>query len=220
MGIMHAATISQIDPIERACPSKKTYITSTSRTSFDIRCGQLSTGSNITSVHTQNLTACMDACASSNTKCVGALFDSSLAGGYNNCYLQNTTNVVMDSASATYAAVTDTQQVLPNSTWASTTSASTTAASTNANNKSGSKAWIAGPVVGGVVAVAAIAFAVFWIRRRRRFPRPTIVETNGQSFGELDPAGAVNELDRGEQNKVPHAVPSELQTNRHVSELP
>lgn len=220
MGIMHAATISQIDPIERACPSKKTYTTSTNRTTFDIRCGQLSTGSNVTSVHSQNLTACMDACASSETKCVGALFDASLTGGYNNCYLQNTTNVVMDSPSATYAAVTDTQQVLPNSTWTDTPSASTTSASTNANSKSSSKAWIAGPVVGCVAAVAAIAFAIFWIRKRKRSRKPTIVESNGQSVGELDSAGAVGELGPGEQNKLTHAAPSELQTNRHFSELP
>lgn len=200
MGILHAATITQIDPIDRACPSNKTYTTSTTRTSFDIRCGQLSTGSNVTSVHAQNLNACMDACASSKTKCVGALFDSSLAGGYNNCYLQNTTNVVMDSASATYAVVSDTQQVLP------------TPASTNENSKSSSKAWIAGPVVGGVAAVAAIMFAIFWMRRRINTANTASVEKDGLAIvGERDPEG---------QKKFHDAAPLELEANRHVGELP
>jgi hypothetical protein len=130
----------------------------------------------------------MDACASIKLNCVGAQFDSSLAGGYNNCYLQNTTNVVMQLASATYAAVSNIQQVPPNST------------NTEGKGRSSSKAWIAGPVVGGVAAVAAVVFATFWVRRRKDTPKTTNVEQKGHVIGELDPAGAVCEMDGGPRN--------------------
>lgn len=165
MGVLHSATITQIDPVDRNCPSSNTYAAAGNK-NFDIHCGQLNQGSNITSVHTQNVTACMDACAASDQKCVGILFDSTLAGGFNNCYLQNTTSVISDQASATYAVLSN--AALPSSS-ASPGSGSGSGSSSggSSSSSSSSKAWIAGPVVGGLGGLAIIGAALFFWRRRK-----------------------------------------------------
>jgi hypothetical protein len=158
-GVLHSATITQIDPVDRNCPASKTYSAAGSKKDFEIHCGQLNTGTNITSLHTQNLTACMDACASSSdTGCIGVLFDSTLAGGYKNCYLQNTTSVITDQTSATYAVLSNT--ILPSS-------SSSSSPNNSSSSSSSSKAWIAGPVLGALAALAILGFAIFWWRRRR-----------------------------------------------------
>jgi hypothetical protein len=91
----------------------------------------------------------MDACAANKDGCTAVLYASSLDDGYQNCHLQKTINEVIDSANATYATI---------------------ASSDSDNTSSGSspsKAWIAGPVIGGIAALAAIGFAIFWWRRRK-----------------------------------------------------
>ena len=160
-GIFHSAEITQIDQVDTKCPSPNTYTASNaSGAHFDIHCGQLNAGTNITSLHTQNITACMDACATSSQACKAILFDSTLQGGFKNCYLQNTTSVIIDQASATYA-------VLAEADISSSKPSSSSSPGNNDNSTSSSKAWIAGPAIGGVVALAAIGFAIFWWRRRR-----------------------------------------------------
>ncbi|KAF2113283.1 hypothetical protein BDV96DRAFT_475160, partial [Lophiotrema nucula] len=155
---MHTATITTIEQIDTTCPSNDQY-TATGNKQFDIHCGQLNQGVNITSLHTRNVTACMDACAASNKNCVGVLFDSSLAGGLSNCYLQNTTSVITDQTSATYAVLAGT--TLP------TSSPSTAPLPSSSDSGSSSKAWIAGPVIGGIAGIAIIAAAFFLWRRKK-----------------------------------------------------
>lgn len=53
-GIIHSATITQFDPIDKTCPKDAVY-NSKGGKAFQIHCGQLNTGSNITSIHTQNV---------------------------------------------------------------------------------------------------------------------------------------------------------------------
>ena len=154
MGVLHSATISQIDPIDRNCPASKTYMAQGSKT-FQLHCGQVNLGTNITSLHSQNVTACMDACAKSDKKCIGIVFDSTLANGYKNCYLQNTTSVISDQTSATYAVLAEGN--LPSS----------PGPTGNNGGSSKPKAWIAGPVIGALVALAILG-AGFLLWRRRR----------------------------------------------------
>lgn len=153
--LFHSARMTQIDSIDAKCPGTDTYTVgnATDAKRFDIHCGRLNPGTNITSLHTQSVTACMDACASSDTDCKAILFDSTLTGGFNNCYLQNTTSVISDQASAIYAVLVDAE--ISSQPGIDPPSASAT-----------SKAWIAGPVVGGIAALAAIGFAIFWWRRK------------------------------------------------------
>ncbi|RMZ73316.1 nucleolar gtp-binding [Pyrenophora seminiperda CCB06] len=177
-GVFHSAEITQIDQVDTQCPKRPSYTPNTgsnvSGARFDIHCGQLNPGTNITSLHVQNVTACIDACALNGKACRAILFDSTLQGGYKNCYLQNTTSVITNQASSTYAVVVADSN-------ADTPSDSSPSDSNN-NNPSPSKAWIAGPAIGGVVALAAIGFAVFWWRRRRS-AKDAKMEKDGHPLG-------------------------------------
>jgi hypothetical protein len=182
LGNIHTATITRIDPIDNKCPSSTTY--NTNKAKFDIHCGQVNSGTNITSIHSQNITSCMDACANHDQKCIGVVFDSNLSGGFKNCYLQNTTNTVSDQASATYAALANGSSGNGNG-------------NGNGNNNSDdsssspSKAWIAGPVLGGIAAIALLAFAIFWWRRRKAKATGThALEKDGHEFGSYGAAPA------------------------------
>jgi hypothetical protein len=158
--LFHSASMTQIDQIDTKCPERESYTVdagSANAKGFEVHCGRLNPGTNITSLHTQNVTACMDACASGNIGCKAILFDSTLMGGFKNCYLQNTTSVISDQPGATYAVLLDVD--IPSSSPGSSDNAPSTS--------SPSKAWIAGPVAGGVVALALIGFAIFWWRRRK-----------------------------------------------------
>lgn len=159
MGVFHSATITGLDTIDTKCPDNKTYTANATggSTNFEIHCGQMNGGTNMTSLHTQNITACMDECASTGPDCVGVAFDSSLQGGYQNCYLQNTTSVITDQAAITYAIVSD-----------SSNPSSSGGPSGSSPSSSPSKAWIAGPVIGGIAALGLIGSAIFFIRRRRQ----------------------------------------------------
>jgi hypothetical protein len=167
-GTLHSATITQINQIDTKCPESNTYtIENGEKKTFDIHCGKSNSGTHITSLHTQNVTACMDVCAENDQKCIGVSFDSSLAGGYSNCYLMNTTSVVSEQASTTYALIADT--ALPTS---------STSSGTSSSSSSSSKAWIAGPVIGGLAALATMGFAIFWWRRKTA-GKPSRTEKEG-----------------------------------------
>lgn len=218
-GILHSATITRIDPIDRNCPSTKTYTsTSGGNKRFDLHCGQLNTGTNITSLHTQNVTACMDACAKSEQNCIGVLFDSQLSGGFKNCYLQNTTNTVSDMPSATYASLSGSGT--PSSGGSDNNSA-------GSSSGSSSKAWIAGPVIGGIAFIALLAFAYFWYRRRRAATSHSAVEKDGQALAQYGPAPAYSPGGQAPGHggyydaHASHGVaPSELGEGQGASEMP
>ncbi|KAJ8107374.1 hypothetical protein OPT61_g8917 [Boeremia exigua] len=165
MGVLHTVTITSFDPVDNKCPSTSTYST-TNNNNFDIHCGQVNEGTNITRIHTQNVTSCMDSCATTD-KCVGVVFDSTLQDGFKNCYLKNTTSTISDKTSVTYAALSG--STIPSSSSTSTPNdpASEDTNSDNSSSGSGSNAWIAGPVVGGVIGLAIIAGAAFWWNRRK-----------------------------------------------------
>lgn len=223
-GILHSATISRIDPVSRDCPKDQTY-TTPSKSTFDIHCGQASSGTNMTMLHTQNVTSCMDACAASEQKCVGIVFDSSLAGGFKNCYLQNTTNTVADLSSYMYASLS------------SSSGGSSNNDNGNSNNsqngsgrftkkKSKSKAWIAGVVIGAIAALALIAFAIWWFRRRRAAAASnSAIEKDGHEFGAYGPAPAYSPgATQGSYADAPlvgRGAPMELNGDSHIAgELP
>ena len=160
-GILHSVTMTSFDRVDAECPSSKNYATQ-NKSNFEIHCGQLNEGTNITSIHTQNITSCMDSCATMD-KCMGIVIDSTLSNGFKNCYLQNTTSTISDKASATFAALIG----------ASIPSSSSSSIPDNSNSSSsssddrGSKAWIAGPVVGSLAGLAIITGAIFLWRRRK-----------------------------------------------------
>ncbi|KAL4798412.1 hypothetical protein BDV19DRAFT_386298 [Aspergillus venezuelensis] len=146
--LIHSA-IAEIPEVDRACPQD--YYTSTAdqsnRKQFSVDCFQTRSGAtNITSHHRADVNQCMDDCAL-NPECAGMLFDTTMASGYENCQLLSAEGSEIANPNITFAQVIDVE-------------------STGASSSS-SKAWIAGPVVGGVVAVI-IAILRFWFWRRRR----------------------------------------------------
>ncbi|KAF2019291.1 hypothetical protein BU24DRAFT_418879 [Aaosphaeria arxii CBS 175.79] len=178
---VHSAVISSIEQIDTKCPEGN--VVKNDETTWDVQCGKFSSGTNLTSVHAQNITGCIDACANNGNGCVAVMFDSSLEFGYQNCYLQNTTSFISAKAEVTYAVQAGVS--LPTSTPSPSSSSSSSPsvapasgaspgaenspppAENNTNGGSPSKAWIAGPVAGGVVGLALIGVGLFWWRRRR-----------------------------------------------------
>lgn len=81
--------------------------------------------------------------------CKGVVLDMSLSYGYDNCYLQNVTGEANHGANATFALRASTDN--------------------SSSGGSGSKAWIAGPVI-GIVAVLAllVTLGLYWRKRRAR----------------------------------------------------
>ncbi|KZM20546.1 uncharacterized protein EKO05_0011108 [Ascochyta rabiei] len=189
-GILHTVTITSFDSVDADCPSSQDY-TARGNTNFKIHCGQLNEGTNITSIHTQNITSCMDSCATTD-KCVGVVFDSTLQNGFSNCYLQNTTSTISNKASATFAALSGSS--VPSS------SSSSTPGNPNPSpsDDSGSKAWIAGPVVGGLAGLAIIGGAIFLWRRRKNAQN---IHSEGNSGGPYDAAPAYSPV------VTPHGAP-------------
>jgi hypothetical protein len=173
-GVLHSATITSIDRVDTKCPSEPRY-SALGNHNFDIHCGQLSTAINMTSLHSQNITSCMDSCASTD-KCVGVVFDSTLQNGFKNCYLQNTTLTVTEQASATYAVLggSDIPSATPSGGSGSGSGSGSNSGSSSSTTDSPSKAWIAGPVIGGLAAIAIIGFVAFWWRRRKAGGAPAV----------------------------------------------
>lgn len=216
-GIIHSVTITSLDLPNNKCPDSKTYST-TSNHNFDINCGQINDGTNITNVHMQNITSCMDTCATTD-KCVGVVFDGTLQDGFKNCYLKNTTSTISDRANMTFALLSGSS--IPSSSpspSSSSTPGNSGSGNGNANtdapsdsSDSSSKAWIAGPVVGGLVGLAIITGALFWWRRRKNAAAdekhayaeapayspgvgPNGTPRTYQYVSEADPASTRNEL--------------------------
>jgi hypothetical protein len=155
---VHTLTITSLDRIDSSCPTESTY--DANGKAFAIQCGKVNAGTNITSVHMSNVTSCMDLCATSNNGCTGVTFDSGLTSGYNNCYLQNTTQVISDQSSGVFAEITGSSTPEPSST-------SGTIAGFAEEKKSASKAWVAGPVVGGILGIMLIAGAIIFLKKRK-----------------------------------------------------
>lgn len=224
-GILHTATITRIDTVNRDCPKDKTY-TTPSKSTFDVHCGQASSGTNMTMLHAQNVTSCMDACAASEQKCVGVVFDGSLAGGFKNCYLQNTTNTVADLSSYIYASLSSSSSNSGNSNNGNNNGNNNNGSSSTKKSKSTSKAWIAGVVIGAIAALALIAFAIWWFRRRRAAAASNAaIEKDGHEFGHYGPAPAYSPgATQGSYTDAPlvgREAPMELSGQSHeANELP
>ena len=80
-GTMHSAAIIEAPTPDSACPQDNVYHSGgqANGTQFDIHCGKLNQGLNITSLQAQNITYCMDACAANKDGCTAVLYSSSLS---------------------------------------------------------------------------------------------------------------------------------------------
>ncbi|KAF1980275.1 hypothetical protein BU23DRAFT_495665 [Bimuria novae-zelandiae CBS 107.79] len=162
--VVHSATIDQIETPNTECNKNETY-TSTSDDSknFAVHCGQTNQGTNMTTVHAQNFTSCMEECASNDNGCVGVVYDSTLTQGYENCYLQNTSSIFTDIGSSMYAVMS----VAKPKTSGAPESGNGGTSTNNNDDSSESKAWIAGAVIGPLAGLALIGAAIWFFRRRK-----------------------------------------------------
>lgn len=155
--IMHSA-LAHLPSIDACSNSEPSQVSSNGEV-FNVTCFEGRTGSsNITSFYSMNVTGCIDACANYTgvDTCHGVTFDNSMQYGFENCYLLNETGSAYPGLNATYAE------------WVAFTSynGSPDVPAPVLSSNSSSKAWIAGPVIGGVVALALVVLGTFWWRRR------------------------------------------------------
>ncbi|KAK3680805.1 hypothetical protein LTR37_021047 [Vermiconidia calcicola] len=117
---------------------------------------------NYTSVHQSDISGCMDHCSADlSQNCAGVLFNFDLEDGFENCYLLNWIGDENKPFNYTFAELSR------------RTSGSTSSDVADSGSGSGSsKAWIAGPVVGGIVLMALLAALFFWLGRRSRQKKP------------------------------------------------
>ena len=204
--VTHTALL-QINPPNAPCSG--TSYTSGNGKIFKLSCNVGRESSDIISYHEDDLNTCLDRCANYTSQaCLGVVFDPSLQNGYENCYLKNSTGLpIYNSASSS---------ALLNSYPGNSTSPS----SSSSSGGSRSKAWIAGPVIGGLAAVALLIALAWWLRRRSAGRR--VKGTPGNSdFGptrgyDLTKPEQVAEIAHSSE---PYHARHELETNTPRTEL-
>ncbi|KAF2736007.1 hypothetical protein EJ04DRAFT_511298 [Polyplosphaeria fusca] len=166
----HSAKAIIAFPTEEEChASADGKVTASNADEFELSCNEGRYGTNVTVQHAESHSACVDACAtySGTAPCQGAVFDANMDGGYENCYLKSDIGGAVGN--------------MPGVAFARRLNG--TNSSDPANNSSQSKAWIAGPVIGGIVAVVLVVGALWWWRKRRRggTRRTAIAKDGGQT---------------------------------------
>ncbi|PVH68865.1 hypothetical protein DL98DRAFT_522493 [Cadophora sp. DSE1049] len=141
------------------CPAAvNATIVASNNDSFKLSCGEDCPGNNITAQHASSLRDCVDTCATyTQANCLGAVFDTNMVNGYENCYLKSEIGFTTTQSGFTYAL----RQTNTNDT------SSDNSNSPSPNKSSSSKAWIAGPVIGALVAIALIIATIWWFRKRK-----------------------------------------------------
>jgi hypothetical protein len=175
------------------CPDDSSYSAS-SGAEFEITCSTaLEDSQNSTSIHKSSFLSCMDSCGDQqDDACLGVLFDIEMTEGYDNCYL------LTDLGRTTTGVNTFAKKTNPGS-----------SSPDQADGEAGSKAWIAGPVIGAVILLALIGFGFWWrSRRRKRKHLKPVLEP--EAAAKLAPpiTPTPQEVD-GEANEVKAMLPSE-----------
>lgn len=192
------------------CKENGQIIASDNKTEYTTMCNQDRNVGNIDRFHVANLQDCVNACATysgSGGKCIGALYDSMLTYGYNNCYLKNVTGTPVTSNATqgyTFARLSTVND--------------TSASSSNGGSSGGSSAWIAGPVVGGlVVLIAAVAIALV-LKRRKRMARGKYSSVPAAGQHQYQENAGVNQSGYSEMVPAP-PLANELSATPGINEL-
>lgn len=186
--IVHSAELppSGLPQVDPTCPSNLTYSAS-SGTEFAITCyDQRTNDTSFVAFHEPNVEQCMDLCSVSQG-CKGVVLDLAMVGGYENCYVSLLMDPIKfetftDRAALLYQLLNDTgaSQLGANFTFAQVASGNTTSVVSSSSPKS--KAWIAGPVIGVVAAVALLLGLGLWWRRRSQRKRNPQQRVHQQHF--------------------------------------
>ena len=126
---------------------------------FGLSCNQDHPEDTLSTTNAPSLKDCVDACADyPDSGCAGAVFEPTMANGFENCYLKNGTSGPFPEREGFTFAVRQ----------ATSGAGNGTSGNGDATPSSDSKAWIAGPVIGALAAIILVLGALWWRRRRRR----------------------------------------------------
>jgi len=146
-----------------------TLYTAPNNKQFTVSCNNNHMFNDLIEVHSANLSSCIDSCAnysnSTTGDCVGVIFDSTLTSGWENCWLKSANGVANSLAGFHYALMVGN---VPTNTNGSSSGNNTSTGSNSASSSSSSKAWIAGPVVGGIAGIALICAGILYFLRRNK----------------------------------------------------
>ena len=171
--LRHSAVAQDPPPIDDPCQTTGQAVTSTKGTSYGLACDQDRGGNDFSKYFESTLQSCIDRCdQESTTNCLGVIFDTELTSGWENCYLKNGTGIANNGRTGFVFARRDGQ----------------------VEQKSKSKAWIAGPVIGGLAAVAILG--AFWWYFQRKRKRTNYAPVNG--------AAAAEAKMNNHENNTPH----------------
>ena len=152
-------------------------------------------------VHENSLQSCIDECVTYNgEKCVAVVYDPQLNNGWENCYLKNSTTVNTQSVGMTLALVSTSSGSIPSS--------SGSPGGSQGSSTGGSKAWIAGPVIGGIFVLVAAAYGIFWWRKRSTSSRNRTSEQHPQRRAKVEGRTPGWEMDERRQRMYLSEMPS------------
>ncbi|KAF2838768.1 hypothetical protein M501DRAFT_1031826 [Patellaria atrata CBS 101060] len=180
-GMFHFAKAVLDIPDDGNCEDGDTYTTSgNNAVKFELKCDTKAANADvIDAIHKDNRGDCFDACAASDDDCMSAMFDSTLESGFKNCYLLSSSGRRSNAPGYVFASISQRSRQNPNGTSSSDSDSSTPSSGASADSQtnsadsntnlssSSSKAWIAGPVIGVIVVLVALAGVIFWRRRRK-----------------------------------------------------
>ncbi|CAG8981257.1 hypothetical protein HYALB_00003855 [Hymenoscyphus albidus] len=154
---------------------------------FTLACDEDRSGNNITVLHAESIESCADSCgriSGENPKCLGAVFDTKMQGGHENCYLKSAIggrlpdqggfifasrqdSVPSNISNATNNTTSNTSS--PTTNVLSGTSTSTADPNSVLGKNTSSTTTVIAPIVGAVFGVAiTLALVCWWWRLRRR----------------------------------------------------
>jgi hypothetical protein len=193
---------------------------------YGLQCNQNRPGNDLTVYHEVSLQKCIENCATyENGKCVGVVFDENMELGFENCYLKSGAGTPNYNSTAVFALATGTKDT-------ATTSPSSSPGSINPSSGSGSKAWIAGVVVGVVAALVLVTGFIVWKKRRATHARPAEMghemgQEQGYSAdpkvmpdGSYVPTPAYSDNSMAKTRDYTATPPVELADTQPASELP
>ncbi|KIV99776.1 uncharacterized protein PV09_08582 [Verruconis gallopava] len=167
----HFAMVNNIPTLNETC-SNNTITKASDGEEFLLTCNDNRPYNDLVRVHSENLTACVDACTSFKNatagECVGVMWDSTMSSSWENCWLKSSPGTSQTAAGAfTAMKISNSSTSTSTGSGGSGTSKPSASSSSPSGGKSSSKAWIAGVVIGILAVVALIGVAVWFVRRRR-----------------------------------------------------
>lgn len=152
-------------------------------TTFSMTCDASADGQSISAIYAPNFGDCMNTCAAyappqdrAGSNCRGVLYQPDGADGYENCYLMATAQYNGTRSAWRMALRLDNVGQPVNGT-------SSTGNSGSGGGHHASKAWIAGPAVAAVVAVAVLLGVYLWWRKRRSHTKDMNIRQRGAGSG-------------------------------------